>query len=105
MRKENSLLIKTKLFKGLADRSRLSLLESLIENPKCVTDLVEETGLSQPNVSSHLKCLEECGLIKKERKWKHVYYSVKDKKVSTILSIVAELAQKNKKKILECANY
>lgn len=105
MIKETDLLLKTKLFKGLADRSRLLLLENLVDGAKCVTNLVRVTGLSQPNVSSHLKCLEECGLIRKERKWKHVYYSVKDKRVTGILNDAFTLAQKNKKKILECINY
>src|SRR5687767_6883712 len=45
------------LLHGLADRSRLSLVEALARGARRVSDLVEETGLSQSNVSRHLACL------------------------------------------------
>ncbi len=55
--------LKTKLFRGFADRSRLALLEALRDGPRCVGDLVAATGLGQPNVSNHLGCLQDCGLV------------------------------------------
>jgi DNA-binding transcriptional ArsR family regulator len=39
-----------------------------------VSDIVEETGLSQPNVSKHLACLWGCGLVARERRGREVYY-------------------------------
>ena len=54
---------KAKLFRGLADLSRLKILEVLRTGSKCVSELVTLTGLSQPNVSAHLSCLAECGLV------------------------------------------
>jgi DNA-binding transcriptional ArsR family regulator len=64
------------LFHGLADRSRLALIEALVPGPRRVSDLVETTGLSQSNVSRHLACLWDCGLVERERRGREVHYSV-----------------------------
>lgn len=100
-----NITLKAKLFKGFADQSRLSILEFLTTGPKCVSEIVQKTKLSQPNISSHLKCLEECGLIRSKRKWRNIYYSVTDKKTLKILNESEALVKKNKKKILTCLNY
>lgn len=62
------------LFRGLADRSRTAILEQLVEGPRRVSDIVDETGLSQPNVSAHLACLWECGLVARERHGREIHY-------------------------------
>ncbi|WP_219722080.1 ArsR family transcriptional regulator [Deinococcus planocerae] len=43
---------KAKLFRGLSDRSRLSLLEAPREEPRRMSERVALTGLTQPNVST-----------------------------------------------------
>ena len=54
---------RAKLFRGLADSSRLAILESLRSGALSVSEIVAVTGLSQPNASNHLRCLSECGLF------------------------------------------
>lgn len=66
------------LFRGLADLSRLSILEALRGGEQRVTDLVRATGLSQPNTSAHLACLWECGLVARERRGREVHYRLVD---------------------------
>jgi ArsR family transcriptional regulator len=34
------------------------------------------TGLSQPNVSKHLRCLRGCGLVLSEKRGREVFYSL-----------------------------
>ena len=58
-----SLELKAKLFRGLADPSRLAILESLRAGERTVSDVVAATGLSQPNASNYLACLRDCGLV------------------------------------------
>lgn len=53
----------SKLFRGLGDPMRLAILELLADGEQRVTDLVSVLETSQPNVSGHLACLKECGLI------------------------------------------
>src|SRR4029450_11962261 len=64
------------LFHGLGDHSRLSVLRELELGEQRVSDLVAATGLSQSNVSRHLACLWDCGLVERERRGREVHYSV-----------------------------
>lgn len=41
-------------------------------------DVVETTGLTQPNVSMHLSCLWDCGLVAREKRGREVYYRLID---------------------------
>ena len=59
----HSVLLRAKLFRGLADPSRLFILEALRAGPLSVGEIVAITGLSQSNASNHLRCLSECGLV------------------------------------------
>ena len=54
---QTSLGLKAKLFRGFGDSSRLSILECLRQGPLTVGEIVNQTGLSQPNTSNHLACL------------------------------------------------
>lgn len=62
------------LFRGLADRSRMAILEHLRSGPSRVSDVVDATGLTQANASAHLCCLWDCGLVARERKGREVHY-------------------------------
>jgi len=64
------------LFRGLGDATRLSLLLSLLDGERRVTDLVAAVGTSQANVSGHLACLKECGLINARPEGRQVFYSL-----------------------------
>lgn len=82
---------KAKLFRGLADPSRLSILEVLRGGARSVGEIVEATGLSQPNVSNHLACLYDCGLVAREQRGRFVYYGLSDGRVEDLLGFAAEL--------------
>ena len=70
----NGLGLHRRLLHGLADPSRLVILEAMRGQERRVGDLAVETGLSQPNVSKHLACLWGCGLVARERRGREVYY-------------------------------
>lgn len=82
----HSLALKTKLFRGLADSSRLAILEALRAGPLSVSEIVEATGLTQSNVSNHLACLVDCGLLEREQQGRFAIYSIEDKRVEALLS-------------------
>ena len=71
---DKSSILRSKLFRGFGDPSRLSVLECLLDSPKCVTEIVSATGLSQPNTSLHLACLRDCGLVEREPRGRFAYY-------------------------------
>jgi DNA-binding transcriptional ArsR family regulator len=97
--------LKAKLFRGLGDSTRLSILESLREGEKATSQIVKETGQSQSNVSNHLACLLDCGLVKNRRQGKNIFYSLGNKKVSKLLeesdATLSEIAHD----IYACVNY
>lgn len=64
------------LFRGLGDPTRLSLLLNLLDGERCVRDLVASVGTSQANVSGHLACLKECGLISARPEGRQVFYDL-----------------------------
>ena len=83
--------LKARLFRGFADPTRLAILEALRDGPHCVGDIVDATGASQPNISNHLACLKDCGLVTSERRGRHVYYRASDPRVDALLSLAEEL--------------
>jgi ArsR family transcriptional regulator, cadmium/lead-responsive transcriptional repressor len=82
---------KAKLFRGLGDGSRLAILEALREGARSVSELVSVTGLTQPNVSNHLACLLDCGLVLREQRGRFAYYGLADTKVEDLLGLAGTL--------------
>jgi len=56
------------LFRALADPTRREMFERLLAGPLSVGDLAAPTGFALPSVLSHLRKLEEIGLIRTEKK-------------------------------------
>ena len=100
-----SLATKAKLFRGFADPSRLSILEALRDGPRSVSDVVEITGLSQPNTSNHLACLLDCGLVEREQSGRFAYYRLSDDRVAALLAIVDDLLENVTRGVYVCPRY
>jgi len=63
------------IFDVVSDPTRRDLLVKLLgANELPVGALVEQTGLSQPTVSKHLKVLREAGLVTVREEAQHRYY-------------------------------
>ncbi len=97
--------VKAKLFRGLADPSRLRVLEALREGPRCVSDIVEVTGLTQPNASSHLTCLWECGLVDRDQRGRFVFYRIADARVASLLRVASDLLVTVGEQVFVCTRY
>jgi len=66
------------VFKLLSEPNRLKILTCLSLECRPVSDIVSATGLSQTNVSFHLRLLREAGLVRPERKGAFIYYCLPD---------------------------
>src|SRR5881628_735673 len=97
--------LKAKLFRSLADASRLAVLEALRDGPRCVSEVVSATGLSQPNASARLACLGECGLANRGRRGKFVYYTIADKRVVKILEEAEAILGEVGAHVYRCTRY
>lgn len=94
-----------KLFRGLGDSSRLAILDVLTQGPSTVTQLVALTQLSQPNVSNHLSCLLECGLVARRRDGRFVVYALADDAVETILETAKQVTEQHLSQLDACRRY
>lgn len=67
-----------RLFKALADRHRVRILNLLAdtEDAVCVCALMPVLALAQPTVSYHLKLLVEAGLLQRESRGRFSFYRI-----------------------------
>ena len=63
-------------FKVLGEPNRLRLLNALRAGEKSVSELVQETGTSQSNISRHLQALADAGLVRRRKEGVAVYYEI-----------------------------
>ena len=97
--------LQAKLFRGFSDPSRLGILDALRNGPLTVSEIVEATGLSQPNVSNHLGCLRDCGLVVAEQEGRYVTYHLSDDRVGELLSLAESLLADVARGVYECTRY
>lgn len=97
--------LQAKLFRGFGDPSRLGILDALRSGPLTVSEIVETTGLSQPNVSNHLGCLRDCGLVVAEQEGRYVTYHLSDDRVGELLALAESLLADVARGVYECMRY
>src|SRR6266498_1334950 len=62
------------LFKALADRTRLRLINLIGEDEVCVCFFVEALKINQPKISRHLGYLRRAGVVAARREGKWIHY-------------------------------
>ncbi len=75
-------------FKILSEPIRLRILQTLQDCEKSVTELTKMVDSSQPNVSKHLKILQDAGIVKRYQQGNTVYYSIADDSIFTLCEVV-----------------
>jgi biotin operon repressor len=65
-----------RLFKGLADPTRLRLVAAMVDRPRCGQDLAAEAGISAGTVSHHLKVLGKAGLLVETRHPPYTFFQL-----------------------------
>jgi ArsR family transcriptional regulator, arsenate/arsenite/antimonite-responsive transcriptional repressor len=79
------------IMKILSEPNRLRILCSMGLECVPVSAIIANTGLSQTNVSFHLRILREAGLVKGEKRGAFIYYCLYD---TTLLDILSNLADR-----------
>ncbi|MBX9686286.1 MAG: helix-turn-helix domain-containing protein, partial [Candidatus Obscuribacterales bacterium] len=62
-------------------------------------------GLGQSNVSNHLSCLKDCGLVNSTQKGRYVYYSYTDPRIGNFLQLADSMVSDLAKGFYECTRY
>ena len=75
-------------FRALGEPLRLRILQVLAQGGSGVSALVRSVGSTQPNVSKHLRILQEVGLVERRPQGSGVNYSIADASVLELCDIV-----------------
>ncbi len=81
-----------RLFKVLADESRLRILQALEDGERSVSEILERTGLSQTLASFHLRTLREAGIVTTERRGPFIFYTLADPSLPNLLEACGRYA-------------
>ena len=78
------------LFKCLADRSRLRIVQSLLQEEMYVERLAQRLGLTPATISFHLKKLEEAGLVTSRPEQYYTMYALRrDELTLPVMDLIA----------------
>lgn len=75
-------------FKVLSDPTRLQILQMLQSGEESVSEIAEAVQTTQPNVSKHLRILQDAGLLARRQDRNTVYYSIGDHTVFELCDTV-----------------
>ena len=93
------------IFHGFAEPTRLAIMLELAEGERRVTDLVQEIGMSQANVSGHLACLRDCGLVEGEPRGRQVFYRIGSAEVVGVIRAAEKVLRHHGHDIDSCPTY
>lgn len=78
-----------KIFNALSDEKRIRIMILLTIREMCNCELTAAIGSSQPNLTYHIKILENAGLVVHRREGKFIYYSlIPDNTTNKILNML-----------------
>ena len=85
-RSERTLIDGAELFRALGSPERLQVMELLLDQEHCVSQLAEELAEKVTTVSQRLQQLHRARLVTKERRGKHIFYAIADHHVRDLLT-------------------
>jgi DNA-binding transcriptional ArsR family regulator len=94
-----------KLFRGFADPTRLAILVALADGELRVTDLQTRLGGSQGNISGHLACLKDCGMVADRPAGRAVWYRIAEPEVIGVIRAAEGLLACTGELVDLCPNY
>jgi len=77
-----------RFLRTLCNKTRLSIIQSLRDNQKNVTQLTDELGIHQTSVSHGLKRLLDCGFVHVTQNGRERVYSVNEKTIKPLLGLM-----------------
>ncbi|WP_232662925.1 ArsR/SmtB family transcription factor [Pseudonocardia sp. TRM90224] len=84
------------LLRALAAPVRIAIVLQLLESSRCVHDLVDALGVTQPLISQHLRVLKAAGVVHGERQGREVVYSLVDDHLAHIVVDAVEHAEESR---------
>ncbi|MBB1021786.1 MULTISPECIES: Cd(II)/Pb(II)-sensing metalloregulatory transcriptional regulator CmtR [Dietzia] len=75
---ETRLDVMNRLGRAMADPTRSRILLCLLDGPRYPAGLARELDLTRPNVSNHLGCLRDCGIVVAAPEGRQMRYEISD---------------------------
>jgi DNA-binding transcriptional ArsR family regulator len=75
-------------FRAMGEPLRLRILQQLEEGEQSVNALALSVESTQPNVSKHLKVLQDAGLVKRRQQGSSAYYAIADAMVFELCDMI-----------------
>lgn len=75
----------------MADTTRSRILLRLLERPSYPAQLARDLELTRPNVSNHLTCLRDCGIVVAEPEGRQMRYEIADPHLVQALNALLEV--------------
>ncbi|NUU75380.1 ArsR/SmtB family transcription factor [Paenibacillus xylanilyticus] len=94
--------VKAKFLRGFSDKTRLLILDSIHQKEKTVSQIVEELGGNQSNISQHLACLKGCGIIISRQEGKYIYYSLRNEQIRNLLQAMDDVYAQVENEVASC---
>lgn len=88
-------------FRALGEPNRLAILSALRSGERNVTDLMDDTGINQANLSKHLRMLHQQGYVARRKEGLHVYYRLRDEDVFQICDILCSRIETDLRGLLD----
>ncbi len=80
------------LLRALASPLRIAIVLQLRDGPRCVHELVDALGVTQPLVSQHLRVLKSGGLVSSHRQGREMRYELLDEHLLSIVESAVDHA-------------
>ena len=81
---------KTEIFQGLANPTRIAIVELLRDGELSAGQLIEKLGIVQANASQHLAVLRAKQIVVSRKVGNQVYYSIRDQALIEVLDILRQ---------------
>lgn len=91
---EEDLTSEIKVFKAVADATRLSILKLLTGGELCICEIMLALKKPQSSISHNLSILEDAGLIKERKEGKWCLYRISDGTVMDMVNMARQLKRK-----------
>ena len=78
------------VYRVLGDPTRVKIIDQLLHQELCTSDLAEMIGLSEPAVSQHLRLLRMQRVVTSHRHGQRVFYALDDDHVRNLLELTME---------------
>lgn len=83
--------VMNRIGRAMADPTRSRILMQLLAGPAYPAALAETLELSRQNVSNHLACLRDCGIVSAESEGRQARYEIADPHLTAALTALVDV--------------